>query len=88
MSIHYTKAGDFPKTGDDGRSDIVHVYTKSGLEATAIYRRDGWWQGFGGDTFGDVIAWVDGIPFPSEFICDLTYYGVDEVPETLKEIKE
>lgn len=83
--LHDVNAKDFPVTFDNGKSEVVHVFTTDGKEMTAKYRRDGWWQDIDGETFGNVRWWVN-TEFPYGFNPDPTLYGGDDeyVPEVIR----
>lgn len=87
--IHDVSAKDLPKTYDNGKSDVMHVFTSDGQETTAVYRRDGYWEDILGGLFGNVTHWVE-CPFPHGFKPDNSLFGGEDeqVPEILKEIRE
>ena len=71
--VHYAKI-DKPRM-TDGVSDPVNVFTDNGqLDVAWFQSNDGYWHTKDGDTFGNVIYWVE-IEFPKGWSCDWKSYG-------------
>jgi hypothetical protein len=71
--VHYAKIEKPRMT--DGVSDPVNVFTDNGqLDVAWFQSNDGYWHTKDGDTFGNVLYWVE-IEFPKGWSCDWKSYG-------------
>ena len=71
--VHYAKIEKPRMT--EGVSDPVNVFTDNGqLDVAWFQSNDGYWHTKDGDTFGNVLYWVE-IEFPKGWSCDWKSYG-------------
>ena len=71
----------------DGKSDPVNVFTDNGQLDVAYFCDDGFWHTKDGDSFGNVLWWVE-IEFPRNWKCDWSQFGEEKPSPIIEKINK